>query len=72
MSFHDTQRAAEVNLRDRISVRNDDGEWVTGKVIELALLGDKWETIGITILLDEKTIFQFQRTPDAPILYEMS
>lgn len=72
MSFHDTQRADEVTLRDRISVQNDDGEWVTGKVVELALCGDDFETIGITILLDDKTIFQFHRMPTAPILYEKS
>lgn len=72
MSFHDTQRADEVSLRDRISVQTDDGEWVTGKVVELALLGDFFETVGITILLDDKTVFQFHRMPDAPILYEES
>lgn len=72
MSFHDTQRADEVSLRDRISLQADDGEWVTGKVTELALLGDNWETISITILLDNKTVLQFHRMPDAPILYDVT
>lgn len=70
MSFHDAQRADEVTLGDRISVKNIDGEWVTGKVIELALLGNDFKTIRITVLLDDKTILQFHRVPDASILYE--
>lgn len=72
MSFRDTQRAIEVSLRDRISLKNDDGEWVEGKVVELALLGDDFQTVGITILLDDETILQFHRMPDAPILYDIT
>lgn len=68
MSFHDTQRADEVSLRERISLRNDDGVWVTGKVIELALAGDKWQTVAITIRLDDGTVARFSCMPDTPIL----
>lgn len=70
MSFHDTQRAIEVSLRDRITLKTDDGEWVTGKVIELALLGDDFETVSITIILDNKTVLRLHRVPDAPVLCE--
>lgn len=69
MSFHDTQRADEVTLRDRITIKADSGEWITGKVIELALLGDDMMDVQITILLDNETILRFDRAPSAPILY---
>lgn len=71
MSFRDTQRADEVTLRDRVSIQTDDGEWVTGKVIELALLGDAMVNVRITILLDNGTVLWFDRAPAAPILYEV-
>lgn len=71
MSYGDTQRADETALRDRITVTTDAGDRVTGKVVELALHGDKYETILITILAaDPPRLVRIRRTPDAPIEYE--
>ena len=71
MSFGDTMRADEVGLRDRITVEHPDtGDWITGKVIELALLGDNWETVRITLITDTGFGVYINRTPDAPIIYE--
>jgi hypothetical protein len=71
MSFTDYQRADETSLTDRLTLRTDDGGWVTGKVIELALLGDDMTDIRITLQLDNGTTLRFDRKPDTQLIYEI-
>jgi hypothetical protein len=70
MPFQDTQNAEDTHLTDIIQVQ-DDGEWVAGKVIELALIGEAMVNIAITILLDDKTIRRIERGPHDPISYSL-
>jgi hypothetical protein len=63
-------RADEVHLRDRITIKDSDGEWVTGKVIELALFGEQYETISITILTDFPRLVRDHFVPDHLITCE--
>jgi hypothetical protein len=71
MSFTDCIRADEVSLKDRLTVETEDGNWVTGKVIELALLGDDMKNIGITLLLDNETVLRFDRKPNAYLIIKL-
>lgn len=69
VSFIDSLTMAELSLRDCITIRADDGELVTGKVIELALLGDDMHDVRVTLELDNKTVLSFDRAPDHTIWY---
>jgi hypothetical protein len=71
MSFTDTGRVDELHLCSRISLRADDGKsWITGKVIELALLGDDEVDIRITLKTKDGETIVLDRTPDTMIILE--
>jgi hypothetical protein len=71
--FRDTQRADETRLRDYIKVRANHGDWVEGKVTELALHGDRYETVIITILAQNPPrLVHVRRLPGDPISYSLT
>lgn len=69
MSFTDTITVGELHLASRVSIKAD-GTWVTGKVIELALLGDDMKDVRVTLLLDDETTRRFDRPPTTMVIYE--
>lgn len=71
MSFPDTVNVGELSLTDRVRIREGE-EWVTGKVIELALIGDDMEDVRVTLRLDNGTELMFDRTPDTTVIMEWS
>jgi hypothetical protein len=72
LEFRDTQRADEISLRDYIQIRDDHGEWIQGKVTELALHGETYETILITLLVtDPPRLVRIRRLPGDSISYSL-
>ena len=70
MAFTDYIRVDELHLAARVSLKDDAGEWVTGKVIELALLGDDHTTHGVMLQLDKGAVVRLDRTPDTSAILE--
>lgn len=70
MSFTDTTTVKEVYLCTRISIRDDDDTWVTGKIVALELLGDEQRDVRVTLLLDNETVLSFDRAPDTLVIIE--
>lgn len=70
MAFTDTIRVDELNLADRISIKDALGEWVTGEVIALSLLGEDHEQHRITLELDDGYTVCFDRAPDVSVILE--
>lgn len=72
LEFRDTKRVDELRVRDYIKIRDDHGEWIEGKTVELALHGDKYETILITLLVtDPPRLVRIRRMPGDPISYSL-
>lgn len=73
MSFEGYTTVAELSLTDRISIRDlaaSYASWVTGKVVELSLLGDDMHDIRVMLLLDDGTTQNFDRAPDCTVIRE--
>jgi hypothetical protein len=70
MSFTDLLAVAELCLGTRVTMRGDDAyaSWYTGKVTELALLGDDYHDIRVTLLLDDGTEVRFDRDPEHNVI----
>lgn len=69
MAFTDTVRVDELHLADRISIQTL-GQWVTGEVIALALLGDDHKQHRIMLQLDEGETVCFSRTIGTSVILE--
>jgi hypothetical protein len=72
VAFHDTGRVDELHLADTVSIRDDNGNWITGKVIELALLEDDPEgprRVVLKIKNPDETV-SLDRTPDTMTVIE--
>jgi hypothetical protein len=70
MTPSNTISVKDISLAARITIENDEGERFTGKVIELALLGDEMVDIQITLLMDDYTELSFARKPDTFVTRE--
>lgn len=70
MSFTDYGTVDELSLCDLISLQDDTKTWITGKVIELALLGD--DMIDVRVTLETKTgeTVRLDRAPNTMIILE--
>jgi hypothetical protein len=62
VTYGEVVAVEDLQLRDHVTLR-DNGEWVTGKVVELALHGDKYETIIVTLLTDVPNLRRIHRVP---------
>lgn len=70
MSSANTISVKNILLGSRITIEDDEGKRFTGKVIELALLGDEMVDTQITLLMDDYTELSFARTPDTLVTYK--
>jgi hypothetical protein len=70
MSFVDYGTVEELSLRSHISIKDDDGNWVKGKVIELSLLGDDMVNRRITLQTGDNTVITLDRAPKTTTILE--
>lgn len=70
MTFTDTGTVDELSLRDLISIKADDGNWLTGKVVELSLLGDDETDVRIGLKTSAGDTFWLDRAPGTTVIME--
>jgi hypothetical protein len=70
VSFTDTGTVDELSLRDQISLRADDGNWITGKVVGLSLLGDDETDVRIVLKTSAGDTFFLDRSPETAVILE--
>lgn len=70
MSFTDTGEVGELHLRSSISIKDDDGKWIKGKVVELALLGDDMLLHRVGLQTENGTVIWLDRTPATMTILE--
>jgi hypothetical protein len=68
MAFTDTGTVEELSLRDLISIEADDGNWVTGKVVDLSLLGDDEIDVRIGLKTKAGDTFWLDRAPETVVV----
>jgi hypothetical protein len=70
VAFTDTGTVDALSLRDLISIRTDDGNWLTGKVVGLFLLGDDETNVRIGLKTGTGNTLWLDRTPDTTVILE--